>query len=603
MTLRRTWVALVGTALTLASGVPAWSAAPLQRNTSPCPASIAQAAPSKAASLALSQPTQATPRLCKLELTVQTRFEVANPYDPDEIDLRVRFTSPRGETISVPAFYYLHQSDPNASGWRVRFTPVVAGRWRATAEATLPESHYIGAPVSFIVSPRAASGFVRVNPRNPRYLAFDDGHSFFPIGLNLGWWRDDAIKDYTRWLDALQANGATATRIWMAPWSFGLEWNDTGLGNYNNRQLRAHWLDQVIAMAEQRGIYIVLGLIPDRDLRGGEGGLWADNPYNAANGGPLATPQDFVTNAEAKRLFKQRLRYVAARWGYSPNILAWEYWNEVEATRIETPQLKPWIEEMTAALREADPNHHLITTSYIGNGDNAIWAMPEIDLLQRHEYNAWPKWFAPIEDGFRLTQDAPAKPLLFGEFGYASSGEPLNPATKDGIHLHNSLWASAFSGFATTAMYWWWEDYVEAGDLWPQFKGLSGFLKDEDMATLRPAVVSSSTSRAVVLALARDDRALLWLRNAQYDQGEASFKYTLSQSTGQPYQLELDELDDVQIALDGLRNGNYSVEVFDTMTGEPLTTATAQASDGTLVMTAPPFVRDIAIKLSPAASR
>ena len=58
----------------------------------------------------------------------------------------------------------------------------------------------------------------------------------------------------------------------------GLEWKDTGLGNYNNRQLRAHWLDQVIALAEQRGITIVLGLIPDREFRAGEGGLWSYNP-------------------------------------------------------------------------------------------------------------------------------------------------------------------------------------------------------------------------------------------------------------------------------------------------------------------------------------
>ena len=216
--------------------------------------------------------------------------------------------------------------------------------------------------------------------------------------MNLGWWRDDVLSDYTHWLDALQANGANAARIWMASWSFGIEWSDTGLGNYDNRQLRAHWLDEVLKMAEQRGIYLVIGLIPDREFRAD--GLWAGNPYNAANGGMLQMPVDFAIDAGAKAMFKRRLRYIAARWGYSPNILAWEWWNEVESTRIETPALKPWIEDMTHTLRQFDINRHLVTLSYVGNGDDDVWRMPEIDLMQRHEYSESPKWFQPIAGGF-----------------------------------------------------------------------------------------------------------------------------------------------------------------------------------------------------------
>lgn len=565
----------------------------------PCPTSIAGNVNSDA-TLALQAPTQTALRLCPLELALHLGLDVQNPYDPDEIDLRVTFTSPAGEQVIVPAFYFLHQSDPNQSGWRVRFTPAIEGEWQAVAQATSPQGTFASDTISFNVSPRDANGFVRLHPGNPRYLAFDDGQTFFPIGVNLGWWRDDALREYERWLDALQANGANTARIWMAPWSFGIEWQDTGLGNYDNRQLRAHWLDEVIKMAEQRGIYLVIGLIPDREFRAD--GLWGDNPYNTANGGMLQSPADFVTNDEAKEMFKRRLRYIAARWGYSPNILAWEWWNEVETTRIETPALKPWIEEMTAHLRQFDVNRHLITTSYVGNGDDEIWRMPEIDLMQRHEYNETPKWLKPIPGGFRLTPNAPAKPLLFGEFGYSPAGEPLTPATKDGIHLHNALWASAFNGFGSTAMYWWWDDFIDAGNLWPRFKGIATFLAEEDLAALAPITATASPG-VTAMALANTDHALLWLRNNAWNQYDASFKYDMSQSTGEPYVFEPAAPSNITVTLDNVSDGVWDVEWIDTETGLRIITTQAIAKNNVLTLAAPATATDIAAKMFRMTSR
>ena len=586
------------------ASAPPHLASPPRGEGSECPTDIAQSlVVSPNAQLVLSRPTQAVPRLCELELTVVAKVEVKNPYDPNEMDMRVRFTSSSGKSVTVPAFYFAHPQDNGKRGWRARFTPTVAGRWSAVVDATTKDGHTRSQRIVFTVSPRSAQGFVRVSKANPRYLAFDTGKTFYPIGLNLGWWRDDALRDYTRWLDALQANGGTVARVWLAPWSFGLEWIDTGLGNYD-RQVRAFWLDEVLHMAERRGIYLVLGLIPDRDFI--EGASWTDNPYNIANGGPLRTPQEFATNPVAREYFKRYLRYVVARWGYSPNVLAWEYWNEVESTRIETPSLKPWIEDVASVLREFDVNHHLTTISYVGNGDDDIWRMPEIDLMQRHEYNESPKWFGFVPGGVRLSPNAPAKPLLFGEFGFSSAGEKINPATQDGIHLHNSLWASAFGGFASSAMYWWWDDYVGVGNLWHQFKGLSRFVADEDLATLAPVSATvalpdakpSIMPRAVALAMANKTHALIWLRNGQYNQSDVSARYLISQSTGEAFVIKLDELRGVTVSFAGLADGAYRVTWFDTQTGEPVATETTMVREGRTTVTAPPFARDVAAKIS-----
>jgi hypothetical protein len=549
------------------------------------------------ASLALSKPAQFTTRLCPIEFAIHLGVDVANPYDPDEIDLRVTFTSPAGEQTQAPAFYFLHQSDPRQSGWRVRFTPATEGEWQAGATALTPQNTFTSSTITFTASPRAAPGFVRLHPSNPRYLAFDDGQTFFPIGVNLAWWRDDALLDFTRWFDELQANGANAARLWMSNWAFGIEWDDTGLGNYNNRQHRAHWLDEVFKLAEQRGIYLVISLLPDREFRDDDVGQWHNNPYNAANGGMLQTPQAFVTDENAKAMFKRRLRYIAARWGYSPNLLAWEWWNEADLARIETPSLKPWIEEMTAHLRQFDVNRHLVTTSYAGNGDDDVWRMPEIDLMQRHEYNMSPAWFKSIDGGFRLTPNAPAKPLLFGEFGYSPHGETPDPASVLGIHLHNAQWASAFNGFATTAMYWWWDTLIDPANLWPAFKGLSAFLRDEDLAIYRAAPATPSTPKAIALALRQDDRALLWLRNMLYAQFFATTRYLTTLSTGEPFVFKLDRLNDVQVTLEGWRGGAYDVTWFNTRTGQPIHTEQTIAQDGMLTIKAPAFATDLAAKV------
>ena len=41
-------------------------------------------------------------------------------------------------------------------------------------------------------------------------------------------------------------------------------------------------------------------------------------------------PAAFFTDPEAKALFKQRLRYLVARYGAYRNLLAWELFNEVQ---------------------------------------------------------------------------------------------------------------------------------------------------------------------------------------------------------------------------------------------------------------------------------
>src|SRR5690606_34395166 len=101
------------------------------------------------------------------EAAIETDGAVANPYDPAQVDLRVRFQTPSGEMVTVPAFWY-QPFDPGTlmpqgeAGWRVRFTPQEAGTWQA--EAQLAQPALASATLAFEVdADPAALGFVRVD--------------------------------------------------------------------------------------------------------------------------------------------------------------------------------------------------------------------------------------------------------------------------------------------------------------------------------------------------------------------------------------------------------------------------------------------------------
>ncbi len=226
------------------------------------------------------------------ELEVETDGVVDNRFDPAQFDLSVRFTAPSGASVLVPAFSY-QDFDPNSlrplgePAWRVRFTPSEPGEWQAQAELASPQLR--SEPLGLTIAPDpAARGFVRLNPQNLRYYAFDNGDFYFPIGPNLGWATQSGLgvlKDYERWLDRLSQNGGNVGRVWMASWSFAIEWNDTGLGDYSGRMQQAWLLDQVFRLAEQRGVYLMLTLLNHGAFSDSVNPEWDSNPTTPRTAG------------------------------------------------------------------------------------------------------------------------------------------------------------------------------------------------------------------------------------------------------------------------------------------------------------------------------
>jgi len=165
-----------------------------------------------------------------------------------------------------------------------------------------------------------------------------------------------------------------------------------------------------------------------------------------------------------------------------------------------------------------------------------------------------------------------------------------------------TLSAAAFNGFASTAMYWWWDALVAPADLWPHYRGIARFLRDEDLARFAPLPVSVAPAEAAIaLGLRAPDRALIWLRDRRYRMDEAAYQYGIQIATGQAseasFRFLLPALEDVWLEIQPLGEGIHRVTWFDTLSGDPLATVDASPADGRLLVRAPPFRNDLAAKV------
>ncbi|MEK9136822.1 MAG: DUF5060 domain-containing protein, partial [Bacteroidota bacterium] len=414
--------------------------------------------------------TRTIPQYGKFEARIETNLQCTNPFNPEEVDLQVRFLTPTGVTHTMPAFYDEEDGKPV---WKVRYAPMEVGDY-----------HYYAAlgdartdTQTFACVPSDRDGFIRLSPHDSRYFQFDSGKPYFAVGHNVCW-----ADDYEPYFQQMAAHGENHTRIWMIHWNVALEWSGgdyPGLGRYHLG--KASRLDHILELAEQYGVYIMLCLESFNTLRIRQPyPAYQGNPYAQENGGMLEKPEQFFTHPEARRLFKQHLRYLVARYAYSPHIFCWEFWNEVDIIeKYISEEAVAWHQEMARYLRQIDPMEHLITTSFAGTaGDAAMWRLPEMEFTQNHQYGS--KDMA--ESIRRWTQRNISefqKPHIFGEFG-TDAGGPRSEKDPDGINLHNGIWAAALSGSAGTAMLWWWDNYIEPNKLYYHFQPLAQFVADVD---------------------------------------------------------------------------------------------------------------------------
>lgn len=526
-----------------------------------------------------------------IEISLGLDAQYIDPYDPNEIELKAELTAPDGQHLTVLGFLYAGEVDliqpVKGAIWKIRLTATQAGTWRYNIVARNRWGQSISEALTFAAVKGSHPGFVRVDKRQPNYFSFDSGQFYYPLGQNLAWLDFHKYPQYLKRMGEQKENWA---RLWMSSWSFGLEWKPMGayggLGLYNLQ--KADQLDQVLSQAEEHGIKVQLVFDFHGAFSSSVNSEWLNNPYNKANGGYLNQAEDFFTNPKAEQVYKKRVRYIIARWGYSPTLMAWELFNEVSYTdNYNAKAVTAWHQRLAHYMKSIDPYQHLITTSYGGDVQGAAFDLPEIDFRQNHLYASH---MVGLLKNLNDKSFRRKKPFFIGEFG-SNASNAVDDLDKQGVFLHAGIWSQFMQNAGGNAMPWWWDSHIDPNNLYYHFGALARFAAGLDR---RDYAFESWQQKLRMKAANKDyDFELRGLINP------ALSMFWLSDAEGLSFQEKrrARAFEAVKIALDQFKEGSYELEYWNSYTGLMTRKLELKAEQGRLVLELPYFVNDLAFKL------
>ncbi len=532
--------------------------------------------------------------------------DVANPFDPAQARVVATIARPDGTSINVEGFWYQDfqvmsfnnqksvkkVSDPL---WKVAFSSISPGTYDVSI---VPEIS--GVKLATIIH-KVTTTYATIPKVKTSGRSFIRGSKpFVPIAYNVAWSnRYEELEKYNQWFSKASKAGVNVARVWMAAWSMGIEWTDTGLGDYTKRLDRAWFVDQVFLIAAKYNVGIDLVLLNHGAFSTSTNPEWYSNPYSATNDGPLAGPGDFATNEIAWKFWERRLRYIIARYSAYPSLFTWEWWNEVNFTPITSGDLSAWMEKSHKVLEAWDPYSTLVTSSWSNAASMQDWS--SLDYAVTHVYDPSDPIKSLTIQADALRSAVPNKPILVGEMGSGTVTEdPFSDPT--GLHLHNSQWAATFVGFAGPASYWWWDTYVDPLELWGHTSGLAKLTQGLDVATMQQARASGIPLTSC-LTLSSPTTTIGWIRHNNFDRS-AKTQLILdaaiaSLKSKKPIQTIFPDpvSNGGTIKVSVQKPGSFKVTFLNTFTGAILSRQNVTTTNSNVAIKAPKFKGDIAFRI------
>ena len=382
----------------------------------------------------------------------------SNPYLQEEVTLDMVLTAPSGRTLTLPCFYVEGESG-GESHWAARFTPQEKGMYSYTFRYAERGNPLPGAlSGSFETGDPLGHGIL--HPRDNWTLAYDDGTVFRGIGENICW--ESRTNDDSKFFKALHERhdkynydvmlpqfaweGGNFCRLWMCSWNFPID-RHRNFNNFRYEESDEYFnpsavtrLDHTVKMGEDLGIRFMLCM----------------------GAGDVRTDRDFFVSREAKARYRNYLRYIVARWGYSPAIGMWEFFNEIDNIQfrdndnpIPAADIVAWHTEMAAYLKSIDPFGHIVTTSISHRDLEGLNDVKDMDINQKHIYRAT----SSIPGTIVQYEAAHGKPYVIGEFSYEWDwSKNFDDFAEDmDLDFKRGLWYGLFSPTPITPMSWWWE--------------------------------------------------------------------------------------------------------------------------------------------------
>lgn len=294
----------------------------------------------------------------------------------------------------------------------------------------------------------AEERFVRVD--GTRFVL--EGRPFHFLGANVAVMHGRPHREgLERTLEAVRADGLRVVRIWAlgerasdAPaWARDFAFR---MGEEGWVESSFEHLDRALVEARERDLRVIVVLANRwRDYGGIPQYLrWAGVPFDETLPGAPSELElarfwdcarcDALYRAHVERIVGRTNAITGVAYRDDPTIFAWELVNESSAPARAAPSLLGWTRRMARAIRAIDP-HHLIAAGHIGYeraSARATWLavqrLPEIDYCDAHAYPAaydrvtdLTQLSRFVDDRVQLAHHVARKPLVWGEFGFATS--------------------------------------------------------------------------------------------------------------------------------------------------------------------------------------
>ena len=433
------------------------------------------------------------------EVTLKHSGVYANPWE--DVTITAVFTAPSGRTYNVGGFYY------DAGLWKLRFAPSETGpwTWRLTFAAAGQQFNTTG---SFSSAASANSGFVRLNPANPRRFRTEGSNAvFYPLGFNdcvddstgpggkpdgrLDWYMD-ASGPYSsdQYFSAYAAGKNNMFRHGPGNCSYylmdGSKFNYQGSGKNYYFAAQGKLQDELASKLRQYGMkYLMV--------------IFSDPTYYV--------PGYDLSNAQRKQAWLNYNKYVINRWGAYVDI--WELMNEKSGVP------GTYYDAMTAFIKGYDPYQHPITTSYQPSAPRA-----GLDATDVHTYFSQATAsldYAWVYDTYGIQANLaryPRQPLIFGESGNSGTIPNYDP-----VRYRISIWTPMLN--QASVLFWnmsYKKEKVGSGGINNMYIGpeernfskiLMNSMGDLPAVSVPIPVTASSNMRAYALGSATDVAAYL----------------------------------------------------------------------------------------------
>lgn len=322
--------------------------------------------------------------------------------------------------------------------------------------------------------------------------------------------------------------------------------------------------------------------------------------HHVANGGPFTGMDDFLDSDNGRTQFKRKLAWYAQQVGDAhPAVFAWELWNEMNC--VNGPCM-PWTQAMLPELHRLFPRNLAVQSfgSFDIGGSRALYRqlceLEGNDVAQVHRYldlgAGLTICHGPVDlfasDAVReLLAFNVRKPVILTETGAVKPNHTgpseLYARDKEGMLLHDMLFAPFFSGAAGTGHVWFWNEAIAKPDLWYHFARFAEAVADIDPPAEQFTPVMIPHERLRVYALKGRRMLLLWCRDGRND-WRSEFEQGIGPETVQGEKLDL------RAALDGVSAGK--LRSYDPWTGR---WQDATLTAGTVAL--PVFRRSVVLRL------